>query len=143
MDLIFEIQIITLGDNIYNKFKAFLKLHSDWNLIDPNTSVFYRINRAFFDSRKHYVNEKFFKKLRKLTAKDIEKIVTLVVHVDCPNGAMNYAMLSFYKSRYHQWSNHAVEDWCICHKSKQIAWTKINAINPNLPFILLNVNGMN
>lgn len=142
-DLKHEIQIITLPDDIFEKFKDFIELHSLGNLIDPDTGVQYRMNRAFFDQKKHHINREFFRKLGKLSDQDISKMVTLLVHVDTAEGAPKYPRLSFHKARHHHRSQHSVGDWCIRHKSKQVAWTEMKAVRPTLPFFLPNEDIVN
>lgn len=112
-DLKHGIEILTLADNIYDKFKEFPKLHSLGNGVDPNSSISYGMNRAYFDNRKHHVNPVFFQKLGKLSDHNIDKMVTLLVDYDIAEGAMKYLRLSLYKNRHHHQSNHTDEDWCI------------------------------
>jgi hypothetical protein len=55
-DLKHEIQIITLRNSIFEKFKDFLEAHTLGNLIDPDTAKKYRESKSWFDSKKYHVN---------------------------------------------------------------------------------------
>lgn len=133
-DLKHEIQIITLPNDSFQKFKDFLELHTLGNLIDPDTGLQYRLSRSWFDTKKHHVNREFFKKLGKLSDDDLKEMFTLLVDVGTGEGATPYPKLSFHKTKHYHRSHLAVGDWCIRRKSKCIAFEEMKAVKNNLVF---------
>lgn len=133
-DLKHEIQIITLQNFIFKKFKDFLELHTHGNIIDPDTGDFVYKIKSSFEHRKHLVNREFLRKLGRLSDEDISEMVSLLTDVDTAPGAPRYPKLSFHKTKHYHRSQQSVGDWCIPRKSKYIAWQELKAADSNLPF---------
>lgn len=142
-DLKHEIQIITLPDVYFEKFKEFLDTHAVGNLIDPDTGEFFYKNKAWFSNGKHHINREFFRKLGRLTDKDIYEMSCLLVDVSDAPGQPRYPRLSNGKAKHYHYDQRSCAEWCARRKNKRIAFQEMKAVKTSLPFFVEDSNNVN